>query len=84
MQQKTIHLAFQVFALEIYRLDPDLFQTAMATANAHVEAAMRELLTFELTNEKNEINGLYQLTGLMTLLKVTDPADLPDLDLPKM
>ncbi|SHL75605.1 hypothetical protein [Roseibium suaedae] len=74
------YLSFQIFAMEVFRKDPDLFHRSMETASAHLEAAKREAPGPEVTAQEECIKTIYGLTGLMKLFGKEDIDDLPELD----
>ncbi|WP_420415153.1 hypothetical protein [Roseibium sp.] len=76
------HLAFQIFALEIFRKDPELFETAHASARKNVTMALTHCTREEQPSLEAQLRALDTVqaaVGLMKLLGKDRPEDIPDL-----
>ncbi|CTQ67450.1 hypothetical protein [Roseibium alexandrii] len=76
------YMVFEVFALEVYRKDPELFSTALELARQNGLKALKQCKRQDQASLKAQlqaVDSLHGLAGLMTLLAKDKPEDLPDL-----
>lgn len=77
-------MVFEVFALEVYRKDPELFSKSLEMARKNVVFALKHCAREEragLEAQLQAVDSLHGLAGLMKLLAKDKPEDLPDLGL---